>query len=115
MADPLSRDPLDAVDFLLTREGGCTQARLAEMFECSQGHLSKVVARKVPLSRKLRRRIEAALPEFDSKLKRRETPEALRSAIARGNQILHNMQILLTDMQRMCDEMSSSEMDRQND
>lgn len=85
-----------------------TQASLAAELKMSQGNLSKLLKRS-RLPRKSRARISDYLerPEIVS-----ETDQQLivtRRVLDRCQKLMNNMQYLLTDVKRMCDQIASTE------
>lgn len=84
-----------------------TQASLADELKMSQGHLSKLL-KKQKLAKKSRARIADYLqrPEIVDGV--RDELAVTRRVLQRCQQVMHNMQFLLTDVQRMCDQIAST-------
>jgi hypothetical protein len=108
MADLSDSSLLDLLAEMRSRRECPPQAELAARFKCTQGHLSKVLAGKVRLSAKLRAQIEQVAGETSGGQRDQNRVALLAGALDRGKRLLHNMHELLTDMQRLCDQMNPS-------
>lgn len=85
-----------------------TQSSLAIELKMSQGHLSKLL-KKMKLAKKSRLSIAGYLSRPDVATGTANHQVATRRVMERCKQIMHNMQFLLTDVQRMCDQMASTD------
>jgi hypothetical protein len=88
--------------------GGMTQTEMAQKLNINQGHLCKLVNGR-PLGKKSRDAILSYLDRDRSGAGAEDASlTAARGLLRRGHLLMHNMQILLTDMQRLCDEIGST-------
>jgi hypothetical protein len=101
MTDPSGGD---LVEMILERmhRADVTQDSIASSVGVSQGHFSKVLARKTPISRKL----EARMRQYLSANSPDAKPVDPNEMKALGADIMQNMQSALTDLQRLCDGIS---------
>jgi transcriptional regulator with XRE-family HTH domain len=97
---------IDLLNEIRSRRECPPQAELAARFKCTQGHLSKVLAGKVRLSAKLRAQIEQVTGETNGGQLHQSRVALIESALDRGKKIMNNMHELLTEMQRLCDQMN---------
>jgi transcriptional regulator with XRE-family HTH domain len=82
-----------------------TQQDVAKSLGVSQGHLSKVLQRKVRISRKVDARMKRYLG-LDSALITEPIKLELNDMQSLGASIMQNMLSTLTDLQRLCDGIS---------
>lgn len=82
-----------------------TQQDVAKSLGLSQGHLSKILQRKVRISRKVDARMKRYLG-LDSALITEPTRLENNDVQALGASIMQNMLSTLTDLQRLCDGIS---------
>lgn len=84
------------------QSGRITQQEFATALGVTQGHLSKVLSGKVPLSNKMKVRIQRCIGE---------TPDLMPRMLELSDKdvrmlsasVMQNMQNVLTDLQRLCD------------
>jgi transcriptional regulator with XRE-family HTH domain len=82
-----------------------TQQDVARSLGVSQGHLSKILQRKVRISRKVDTRMKRYLG-LDSALRTEPLRLEPNDVQALGASIMQNMLSVLTDLQRLCDGIS---------
>ncbi|MDF0515762.1 hypothetical protein P0R31_00710 [Bradyrhizobium yuanmingense] len=84
-----------------------TQTSLAAELKMSQGHLCKLL-KKQKLAKKSRGRITDYLQRPDVADGSSDELIVTRRVLQRCQTMMHNMQYLLTDVQRMCDQIAST-------
>jgi transcriptional regulator with XRE-family HTH domain len=84
-----------------------TQASLAAELKMSQGHLCKLLKNQ-RLTKKSRARIADYLQRPEVSEGVQDELVVTRRVLQRCQAIMHNMQFLLTDVQRMCDQIAST-------